>query len=252
MWWPDRSSYILEPNSAFWGPTRRIDWCLFLLIPYPYFSSGAQYRSTIIFKTCMWNLVRNGVGLTWFGRPVVKIEVLKFSWKFHLIWCSIHSSRCYFSDLIARASSYDVLGLACMFGLEPRGLGWVSDRLWGVLHLEKSNFSTVSGAFWFPSSRSRRHSREREVEIGMYGFFFFTNARLGRKREAMWALPFVNATSSTRTCNVWDLGEGVRHSLSRTRARTREREVLGGVDFANAIRVSWSRKLGKLCSSRTR
>ena len=45
-----------------------------LLTPDPYFGSRARYRSTIIFMTCLPNLVRIEVDLTRFGRPVEKYK----------------------------------------------------------------------------------------------------------------------------------------------------------------------------------
>ena len=66
--------------------------------------------------------------LTRFRHIDVILVVLEFTLKFHSFCGLICRFRCYFGDLIVRVSSYDVITLVTMFGLEPEGLIRVSDE----------------------------------------------------------------------------------------------------------------------------
>jgi len=114
-----------------------------------------------------------------------------------------------------------------MFGLEPRGLGWVSDRPRGVLDFGNLFFSAES-MFWHVLL-CVREGLSRTRSVIMWGWeFFFANANWGgiypsqtrpshREREAPgegWS--FLHREREQRLANA--------SNVSRTRATSRECE----------------------------
>ena len=134
-----------------------------------------------------------GVIPSWLDRNQTRESIFRSFWVHELIhafWRPIRGFWCYLSVSIARASSYDVARLVCVFGVEPRRLGWVLD-----IREDEKNFS-FSGVSWqlLQVSQMQEFVGICEPRICEKGFAFAKKPDLGIARICEKSVAFATLT----------------------------------------------------------